>query len=581
MTGQRIGTNGISYLGAGIQASRSLKKLILPRNGIRSIESITTLCYALQSNNSVEFLDLSENNIDDNAAEAIKELIKNNETIQNIKLDHNLITNTCFAVSLCQNNYLSHFSVEFNPLSFENFISLLEMLNINRNLKFLGLKGIKFSGPANIKENQSGILTMQEALILKLANVLRNSSLQSISIDLDSSSILQLRELEVSLLKHNSTLINICSDSINWSINQQGPLLGIQRALKANSWLIKNEFCDDNLPRDIESIINAKRSFQRPSNKLKDYSLELDSNIQFFSNESGRLSPNIISPDFSIGNSHLSDLKYPTSSRTNKPDTFDNFSHKNLNKSAAKLVEELDTKMQGFQEEIIGQVNILYERIHELETNLVKLNNFDSEKLAAKVAELEKKDESNQNLILLANREISELKSVNSYNMKNAVEELKKQFNSKLQKLEKKIKEDNELISSLTTKINSLESRFVESSSGEINCIENDVHESEDMLDGFCENNLKSDKDFKVKKKLVVDSLPGTAETLVMKAIHEKNYWTIRKKLDFGKECTSQRNNFVENYFSPDDCPSKDLHERLINKGLNFISRSASARKRK
>ena len=581
MTGQRIGTNGISYLGAGIQASRSLKKLILPRNGIRSIESITTLCYALQSNNSVEFLDLSENNIDDNAAEAIKELIKNNETIQNIKLDHNLITNTCFAVSLWQNNYLSHFSVEFNPLSFENFISLLEMLNINRNLKFLGLKGIKFSGPANIKENQSGILTMQEALILKLANVLRNSSLQSISIDLDSSSILQLRELEVSLLKHNSTLINICSDSINWSINQQGPLLGIQRALKANSWLIKNEFCDDNLPRDIESIINAKRSFQRPSNKLKDYSLELDSNIQFFSNESGRLSPNIISPDFSIGNSHLSDLKYPTSSRTNKPDTFDNFSHKNLNKSAAKLVEELDTKMQGFQEEIIGQVNILYERIHELETNLVKLNNFDSEKLAAKVAELEKKDESNQNLILLANREISELKSVNSYNMKNAVEELKKQFNSKLQKLEKKIKEDNELISSLTTKIKSLESRFVESSSGEINCIENDVHESEDMLDGFCENNLKSDKDFKVKKKLVVDSLPGTAETLVMKAIYEKNYWTIRKKLDFGKECTSQRNNFVENYFSPDDCPSKDLHERLINKGLNFISRSASARKRK
>ena len=278
------------------------------------------------------------------------------------------------------------------------------------------------------------------------------------------------------------------------------------------------------MPRDIESIINAKRSFQRPSNKLKDYSLELDSNIQFFSNESGRLSPNIISPDFSIGNSHLSDLKYPTSSRTNKPDTFDNFSHKNLNKSAAKLVEELDTKMQGFQEEIIGQVNILYERIHELETNLVKLNNFDSEKLAAKVAELEKKDESNQNLILLANREISELKSVNSYNMKNAVEELKKQFNSKLQKLEKKIKEDNELISSLTTKITSLESRFVESSSGEINCIENDVHESEDMLDGFCENNLKSDKDFKVKKKLVVDSLPGTAETLVMKAIHEKNY---------------------------------------------------------
>ena len=215
MTGQRIGPKGLSFLSTGIQSSNSLKKLSLPRNGICSVESITTLCYALQSNNSIETLDLSENDIDDNAAEGLKELIKSNGIIKNLKLDHNLISTTYFAVSLCENNSITHFSISFNPLSFENFISLLEMLNINLTLLFIGLKGINFLGSANIKENQSGVLTKQEAIVLKLANTLRHSNLNTISIDIDPSAILQLRELEVTLLKHNTTLINMYSDTIN------------------------------------------------------------------------------------------------------------------------------------------------------------------------------------------------------------------------------------------------------------------------------------------------------------------------------------------------------------------------------
>ena len=89
------------------------------------------------------------------------------------------------------------------------------MLTINKTLQYIGLKGISFKGPAPIKENPSGLLNIDEAITLKLANILRYSNICCIAIDLNSNVALQLKELEITITKHNKTLMKIDSSLIN------------------------------------------------------------------------------------------------------------------------------------------------------------------------------------------------------------------------------------------------------------------------------------------------------------------------------------------------------------------------------
>ena len=130
------------------------------------------------------------------------------------------------------------------------------MLTINKTLQYIGLKGISFKGPAPIKENPSGLLNIDEAITLKLANILRYSNICCIAIDLNSNVALQLKELEITITKHNKTLMKIDSSLINWN-QVTGSLLVIYRGLKANQWLSDK---NPEIPKDIEDIINIKLS---------------------------------------------------------------------------------------------------------------------------------------------------------------------------------------------------------------------------------------------------------------------------------------------------------------------------------
>ena len=612
MTGQRIGSKGLSFLSAGIQSTSSLRKLLIPRNGICSVESIATLCYALQTNTSVEVLDLSENNIDDNAAEGLKELLKSNEVLLDVNLDHNLITNTCFAVSLCENRRLTHFSISFNPINFENFISLLEMLNINLTLKFLGLKGVKFAGPANIKENQSGVLEKKEAIILKLANTLRHSSLFSLAIDLDPTAELQLRELETTLLKHNSQLVNISSDTINWRVPQQGPLLGIQRALKANSWLKRNEQAfDEEIPSDIENIVAAKLAPGKNSKHFRDIPGFLEestySNPQFVSIESPPFSSSHInSPVFSANTPLASDTRYSLKPRITRQDSSEKQGHTrpagDFEEKMLKIIENFNVKIQCFQEEIAGQVNALYERIHDLESTVKRPAEQEYQHLLSRIAELEKKDQSNQNLINLANREISELKASSIPELNKNISTLKQHFNSKFNNFEKKISENHSEIPLLKKHLSELDSKILRinessyvgsseargsnknfrSGSSSVVPSHDSVHAAAEDLERERGNNSPSplrEGNESTEQKMMVEHIPGTAETMVIKAIQEKNYWSVRKKLDFSRD-QSPMYSSVQEFYSPVKCPSRDLHERLVKRGFNFVSRSYSACKK-
>ena len=213
-----------------------------------------SLVAGIQENPTLEFLDLSKNHLTDDACSFISCLIESTSQLKFLLLEENRIKDFSFAVSLSKNRSLLHFSLNSNPLDFVNMVSLLEMLTLNRTLQYLGLKGISFKGPAPIKENPSGLLNMNEAIALKLANVLRYSYLSAIGIDLNPESNMQLREIENTVIKHNRFLMELDSSLINWS-QIHGPLLGIYRGLKANQWLAERT---GEVPRDLEEIINIK-----------------------------------------------------------------------------------------------------------------------------------------------------------------------------------------------------------------------------------------------------------------------------------------------------------------------------------
>lgn len=136
---------------------------------------------------------------------------------------------------------MEELSLNNNPLSYENFCNILDLLPINKSLKYLGLSELGLNGPAPIKENHCGFLTVQEAIIFKLANVLRYSQLVSIALDIDVDADLALEELECTLVKYNCYLKQIISNTINWlKLKPGSPLVRILRALKANSRMYKD-----------------------------------------------------------------------------------------------------------------------------------------------------------------------------------------------------------------------------------------------------------------------------------------------------------------------------------------------------
>jgi len=277
-TGQQISNCGIRILAAGLRDNRTLRNLCLTSCGLNDADSMYELTRILQNNLSLEHLDLSDNKLDDEAVSGFPELIETNYTIKYLALDHNDIKDCSFSLSLEKNESLEHFSISFNPLRFDNFIGMLEALVNNKTLKHLGIQGVEYEGPAPIKENVSGHLMSSEAIILKLANVFRYSSITSIAIDFDVEADVQLADMENSLIKRNRSLQTLQCKDIDWKkLKGTGPLIGIQRALRANQWLAQNE----NLPTDrqgallpeLKEIIDIKKEFikrQASENSVSD-----------------------------------------------------------------------------------------------------------------------------------------------------------------------------------------------------------------------------------------------------------------------------------------------------------------------
>ncbi|OMJ95475.1 hypothetical protein SteCoe_1067 [Stentor coeruleus] len=249
ITGQNFDAAKLRILSSILEVKGDLKRLVLSNNKIKDPDGIEYLCLGIK-NSLIEYLDLSNNKISDDSVDFIADMIENSN-LAAINLDYNLISKGTLAQIVSKSEKLQYLSINSNPLTYEFVSAILNGLILNKSLKSLHIKDIKLEGPAPIKENSSGQLTKKECVILKLAYILRQSTISTLSIDIDPNAKIQLEELEKTLLKYNSKLINLISEGIDWkNVPYKSSLSGIAKALKANNWIYKNS----SLPKEKQSI---------------------------------------------------------------------------------------------------------------------------------------------------------------------------------------------------------------------------------------------------------------------------------------------------------------------------------------
>lgn len=263
---------------------------------------------------------------------------------------------------------------------------MLEMLTINKTLQHLGLAGMASKAPAPIKENPSGLLNINEAVTIKLANVLRYSYIASIDIDLDPTCLMQLKELEISISKHNRTLVKLTSALINWNNNNLS-LNGILKALKANVWLSDRT---QEIPAELEDLISVKlgrkgennESFKSSPNKTPHKTLNRKDSWESKNSETTIVENKNIK-EMSFGKSAIS--KY-----LKKDDSLSKFLH-NINGKMNDIEEKFNnysSKTDLYMEKLEQQISAskrgedlttITQSIQDIQS---KLEKFESEKSA-------------------------------------------------------------------------------------------------------------------------------------------------------------------------------------------------------
>ena len=211
ITGQNLDAGKLRIIYSILEAKLSLKRLILNSNKIYEREGVEYLCSAIKKS-KIEYLDLSNNKIGDDCLDCLSDLLEKSRLVA-LNLDNNFISKGHLPQVLAKNERIQFFSISNNPLTYEFVSDLLGSLITNKSLKSLHVRGICLEGSAPIKENTNGHLSKQEAIILKLAYVLRFSSILIISIDIESTLHVQLEELEKTLIKHNAKLLYLRNKS--------------------------------------------------------------------------------------------------------------------------------------------------------------------------------------------------------------------------------------------------------------------------------------------------------------------------------------------------------------------------------
>ena len=146
----KITSKGSIYISELINHSKTLKKLDLSFNDLRS-EGIKTLCEALISNdNNIKELYLNGNKCNDYCSQDIFNILtqSNSKNLKILSLSNNCFTNKGFdkiLSSLRKNDSLVHLSLNENKIDTKAFINLANYLKFNKTLKILEIKNSRIT----------------------------------------------------------------------------------------------------------------------------------------------------------------------------------------------------------------------------------------------------------------------------------------------------------------------------------------------------------------------------------------------------------------------------------------------------
>ncbi|OMJ73154.1 hypothetical protein SteCoe_28222 [Stentor coeruleus] len=262
ITNQNLTLASVNILSQGFKANHVITKLVLNKIQFADLAYFYKISEALTLNEALMYIDLSQNGLDNSTADLLLELLGVLPNLKYLNLEKNRLQSLQWGYILAVNTSLEHLNLNFNTLSYKTIENLLDSLKINKTLKILNLLGCEKSSDFY---NSIGPL---------LARVLQNSSLTSLTIEIDENCE-YLDDLAKTLTDSNTDLINFSAGE-QWKTATK-PLQIIWRAIQANNWIfskLKNPNAECEISADFQEILEHKL------NKLKDQEAEPDIKIE-------------------------------------------------------------------------------------------------------------------------------------------------------------------------------------------------------------------------------------------------------------------------------------------------------------
>lgn len=225
-----------------IEHTESLKHLSLIRINFLRDNNFETLTNSLLVKRSLEYLDISDNDLTDSRIIHLFKYIEQNKNLKTLKLGNNLLIDAPIFEAIQKNPSIISLSLNNNPMSFNFLCNLIDVLKLNRSIKELNISGLDMSESAPIEENPTGKLTIQEVIEIKIIYALRNSLLEVLSFDFDPNDHTNLVKLSETISVYNHSLINIFSKNIDWKASPpDSAIFSVERALQANRWILESK----------------------------------------------------------------------------------------------------------------------------------------------------------------------------------------------------------------------------------------------------------------------------------------------------------------------------------------------------
>ncbi|KAJ1569379.1 hypothetical protein HK405_005815 [Cladochytrium tenue] len=189
-------------IGEAIKRNNNLKVLLLNGNSLST--SLSTIFEGLTANTSLERLELNSNSCGIDAAKVLADSLRKNHTLQYLGLDETGLVDTAvteIAKSLLDNNSLSTLDIERNQFGNEGAIALAATLKTNTSLKELCLAG-------GSEDQQRGKIGLEGAKALATALEV-NVTLEKLTLGSQGFGAAGALQISAALAKNKSARVSL------------------------------------------------------------------------------------------------------------------------------------------------------------------------------------------------------------------------------------------------------------------------------------------------------------------------------------------------------------------------------------